>query len=78
MTLCAQKLKMRCAFKSDAAAVCAKLKTVSKLIAIYLYMTKIIDHIKIYYCYFKHLLMWCLFVEMQGEIICYSMLSACL
>jgi hypothetical protein len=31
MTLCAQKLKMRCAHKSGAAAVCAKLKAMSKL-----------------------------------------------
>jgi hypothetical protein len=36
MTLSAQKLKMRCAHKSDAADVCAKLKAVSKLIAIYI------------------------------------------
>jgi hypothetical protein len=28
MTLCEQKLKMRCAHKSDTAAVCAKLKAV--------------------------------------------------
>jgi hypothetical protein len=38
VTLCAQKLKIRCAHKSDAAAVCAKLKVMSKLIAIYLYI----------------------------------------
>jgi hypothetical protein len=36
MTLCAQKFKMRCAHKSDAAAVCAKLKAMSKLVALYL------------------------------------------
>jgi hypothetical protein len=36
MTLRVQKLKMRCAHKSDAAAVCAKLQAVSQLIAIYL------------------------------------------
>jgi hypothetical protein len=35
MTLCAQKLKMRCAPKTDAAAVRAKLKAVSKLIAVH-------------------------------------------
>jgi hypothetical protein len=34
MTLRAQKLKMRCAYISDAANVCAKLKAMSKLIAI--------------------------------------------
>jgi hypothetical protein len=33
MTLCAQKFKMRCARKSDAAVVCAKMKAMSKLIA---------------------------------------------
>jgi hypothetical protein len=38
MTLSAQKLKMRRAHKSDAAAVYAKLKAMSKLIAIYLYL----------------------------------------
>jgi hypothetical protein len=38
MTLCAQKLKMRFAHKSDAAAAWAKLKFMSKLIAIYLYL----------------------------------------
>jgi hypothetical protein len=32
-----EKLKMLCAHKSDAAAVCAKLKAVSKLKAVYLY-----------------------------------------
>jgi hypothetical protein len=31
MTLCAQKLKMRCARKSDAATVCVKLKAMSGL-----------------------------------------------
>jgi hypothetical protein len=35
VTLCAQKLKMRCAHKSDAAAVCAKPKVMSKPIEIY-------------------------------------------
>jgi hypothetical protein len=40
MTLSAQKLKMRCAHKSDAAAVCAKLKAMSKFIAIDLYSSK--------------------------------------
>jgi hypothetical protein len=39
MALSAQKLKMRCAHKSDAAAVRAKLKAMSKLITIYLYPT---------------------------------------
>jgi hypothetical protein len=37
MTLRAQKLKTRCAHKSDATAVCVKLKTMSRLTAIYLY-----------------------------------------
>jgi hypothetical protein len=31
MTLCAQKLKIRCAHKTDPAAVCVKLKATSKL-----------------------------------------------
>lgn len=35
MTLYAQKLKMRCAYTSDVAAVCANLKTMSKLTAVY-------------------------------------------
>lgn len=34
--LCEQKLEMRCAVKSDAAAVCVKLKAVSKFGAMYL------------------------------------------
>jgi hypothetical protein len=34
VTLRARKLKMRCALLSDAAAVCAKLKVLSKLAAI--------------------------------------------
>jgi hypothetical protein len=34
---CAQKFKMRCAHKSDAAAVRANLKAMSELITIYLY-----------------------------------------
>jgi hypothetical protein len=34
VTLSAQKLKIRCALKSDAAAVCAKLKAMSELVAI--------------------------------------------
>jgi hypothetical protein len=38
MTLSAQKMKMRYTHKSNAAVVCAKLKAVSKLIAIYLYV----------------------------------------
>jgi hypothetical protein len=37
MTLCEQKLEMRCAHKSDGAAACEKLKAVSKFIVIYLY-----------------------------------------
>jgi hypothetical protein len=37
MTLCVKNLKMRCACKSDAAVVCAKLKAMSKLTEIYLY-----------------------------------------
>jgi hypothetical protein len=36
MNVCAQKLKMRCANKSKAAAVCAKPKAMNKLTAIYL------------------------------------------
>jgi hypothetical protein len=34
MILCAQTIRMRCAHKSDAAAVCAKLKAMSKRTAI--------------------------------------------
>jgi hypothetical protein len=40
MTLCAKKLKMRCAHKLHAAAVCAKLKAMYKLTAIYLYQSQ--------------------------------------
>jgi hypothetical protein len=34
-TLCAQKLKTRCAHKSDAAVVCAKLKAMFKFVGIF-------------------------------------------
>jgi hypothetical protein len=40
--MCAEKLQMRCAHKSDAEAVCAKLKAMSRLAAIYLYGFQII------------------------------------
>jgi hypothetical protein len=36
MTLCAQELKTPCALEADAADICAKLKAMAKLTAIYL------------------------------------------